>query len=81
MTLAQTWHLLKEHEATVSRQLARARKSIREDVERTMRAQGMTDPKLARCFECANEDAGPMDLAEILAESAGRKKSSQDRSI
>jgi RNA polymerase sigma factor (sigma-70 family) len=66
LTLAQTGRLLKEHEATVSRQLARTRKLIRADVERDLRAQGMTDAQLERCFECANEDAGPMDLAEVF---------------
>lgn len=71
LTLAQTGRLLKEHEATVSRQLARTRKSIREDVERALRAQGMADPQLERCFECANEDAGPMDLAEIFGARSG----------
>ena len=92
LTLAQTGRLLQEHEATVSRQLARTRKVIRADVERDLRAQGMTDAQLERCFECANEDAGPMDLAGMFPGSprrgstaeAGeevRKKSPQDRSI
>ncbi|HKY22734.1 MAG TPA: hypothetical protein VJM31_16090 [Vicinamibacterales bacterium] len=81
LTLAQTGRLLKEHEATVSRQLARTRKVIRADVERALHEQGLTDARIARCFECANEDAGPMDLAEIFVESAARKNSSQDRSI
>lgn len=71
LTLAQTGRLLKEHEATVSRQLARTRKAIREDVERDLRAQGMTDGQLERCFECANEDAGPMDLAEMFRARSG----------
>ena len=52
LTLAQTGHLLNEHEATVSRQLARTRKVIRTEVERHLRtAGGLTDAEIARCFE------------------------------
>ena len=37
LTLAETGRLLKEHEATTSRQLARTRKDIREAVEQDLR--------------------------------------------
>ena len=67
LTLAQTGRVLHEHEATVSRQLARTRRSIRTDVERELRARGLNDDQVRRCFECATEDAGPMDLAEVFA--------------
>src|SRR5687767_6380953 len=40
MTLAKTGALLKEHEATTSRQLARTRQGIREAVEQDLRARG-----------------------------------------
>ena len=66
LTLAQTGRLLKEHEATVSRQLARTRKRVREEVERELRAAGLNDVQIARCFECAVEDAGPLDVTEML---------------
>ena len=66
LTLAQTGRLLKEHEATVSRQLARTRKRVREDVEGELRASGLSDVQIARCFECAVEDAGPLDVTEML---------------
>ena len=66
LTLAQTGTLLKEHEATTSRQLARTRKIIRENVERELRSRGLNDVQVARCFECATEDAGPMNLEEML---------------
>ena len=66
LTLAQTGQLLKEHEATVSRQLARTRKMIREGVERDLRARGLNDAQIARCFECATEDAGATNLDEML---------------
>ncbi len=67
LTLAQTGTLLKEHEATVSRQLARTRKTIREGVERDLRGRGLNDTQIARCFECATEDAGATNLDEMLS--------------
>lgn len=70
LTLAQTGKLLKEHEATVSRQLARTRKRIREGVERDLRSRGLEDTLVARCFECATEDVGATNLEEMLAEPA-----------
>jgi RNA polymerase sigma-70 factor (ECF subfamily) len=66
LTLAQTGKLLQEHEATVSRQLARTRKTIREGVERDLRGRGLNDAQIARCFECATEDAGATNLDEML---------------
>jgi hypothetical protein len=77
LTLAEIGRLIGEHEATVSRRLARTRRTIREEVERDLREQGLNDVQVARCFECATEDAGPIDLAEVLE----RKISLQDRSI
>ncbi len=66
LTLAQTGALLKEHEATTSRQLARTRKMIREAVEQELRSRGLKDAEIARCFECATEDVGATNLEEIL---------------
>jgi RNA polymerase sigma-70 factor (ECF subfamily) len=89
MTLAQIGLLTREHEATVSRQLAKTRRAIREDVERRLRAEhGFADRQLAECFASLVDDAGNLDLnqwlpelpAEALAK-AGRKKSGIDRSI
>jgi RNA polymerase sigma-70 factor (ECF subfamily) len=77
LTLAQTGKLLREHEATVSRQLARARKAIRDDVERGLRARGLSDAQVARCFECATEDVGDMDVAGLMT---SRKELARDRS-
>jgi RNA polymerase sigma-70 factor (ECF subfamily) len=78
LTLAETGRLLKEHEATASRQLARTRRLLREDVERQLRGEaGLSDVQIAECFESASEDAGPLDLGQLLA----RKKSVADRSI
>ena len=66
LTLAQTGKLLKEHEATTSRQLARTRRLIRREVERNLRARGLNDVQVARCFECASEDVGATNLDEML---------------
>ena len=76
LTLAQTGRLLREHEATVSRQLSRTRKLLRDTVARDLRGQGLQDAQVQRSFECATEDAGPMDLATMLA---GVPRASSDR--
>ena len=81
LTLAETGRLLLEHEATVSRQLARTRRAIRQDVERQLRAEaGMTEPQIAQCFHSVMEDPGPLDVGELLDVGAERKKSESDRS-
>jgi RNA polymerase sigma-70 factor (ECF subfamily) len=94
LTLAATGRLLKEHEATVSRQLARTRRALREDVERQLRQDsGLSDAQIAECFESASEDAGPLDLNRMLGnggrvgqdgrdrQDGPRKKAAPDRSI
>ena len=87
LTLAETGRLLKEHEATVSRQLARTRRDLRKDVERQLRDDdGLSDAQVTECFASASIDAGPLDLRLMLGDqvpgdSAVRKKSAPDRSI
>jgi DNA-directed RNA polymerase specialized sigma24 family protein len=67
LTLAQTGQVLGEHEATVSRQLNRTRLAIREYVERYLtREAGLHDDQVSRCFECALEDPGALDLADLI---------------
>jgi RNA polymerase sigma-70 factor (ECF subfamily) len=78
LTLAQTGRLLGEHEATVSRQLARTRRTIREYVEDELAGTGMTPEEVDRCFELASEDAGAMDLSRMLG--GERKNPELDRS-
>ena len=74
LTLADTGRLLVEHEATVSRQLARTRRAIREDVERQLREEArLTADQMAECFASAAGDPGPIDLAEVLDAAARRK--------
>lgn len=77
LSLAQIGRITGEHEATVSRQLARTRRGIRGEIERRLRADAkLDDAQVKRCFECALEDPGTLDLGDIL-----RKDSESDRSI
>jgi RNA polymerase sigma-70 factor (ECF subfamily) len=67
LTLAETGRLLGEHEATCSRQLARTRKQLRSDIERDLRTVGgLGDAAIADCVAAISEDAGPLDLGELL---------------
>ena len=90
MTLAQIGKLTREHEATVSRQLAKTRRGIRADVERRLTTDhGFSPGDIDECFESVVDDAGNLDLADWLdtgrAPSPGlrgaSKKSEADRSI
>jgi RNA polymerase sigma-70 factor, ECF subfamily len=82
LTLAQTGRVLNEHEATVSRQLARTRKVIRAQVERELRREhGFGNAEIARCFEWTVEDPGPLDLGKALSRAGSRKDSEPERSI
>ena len=82
MTLAQVGALLREHEATVSRHLTRTRRAIRENVELWLRREGgLADAEIDECFSTAASDPGPMDLAQLLGQDDGRKKTPVDRSV
>lgn len=82
LTLAETGRLLNEHEATVSRQLARTRTAIRAEVERYLRKeQGFGDEQIALCFQCTIDDPGPLDLEEMLGSGRSRKDSEPERSL
>ena len=80
LTLAQTGRLLHESEATVSRQLARTRRAIREGVEHRLRADGLGDAQIAECLAAIADDVGPLDLSALL-DRTSRKKTDPDRSI
>jgi DNA-binding transcriptional regulator LsrR (DeoR family) len=81
LTLSQIGRVLGEHEATVSRQLARARRAIREHVERYLRHErAMSEAAVAECFAAVIEDTGSLDVAELLASDEDRKEIGQDRS-
>jgi len=78
LTLAETGRILTEHEATVSRQLARTRRAIRDDVERQLREQeGFSDAQIAECFASVAADPGPLDLMPLFG--GGRRK--EERSL
>lgn len=67
LTLAETGRILHEHEATVSRHLARTRHAIKADVDRRLRqGAGLTDEAIAECFASVAADAGPLDLRELM---------------
>ena len=69
LTLAQTGRLLNEHEATVSRQLARTRRTLRGEVERDLRENaGLNGDQIAECFASVAEDPGPLDLKKVIYE-------------
>jgi RNA polymerase sigma-70 factor (ECF subfamily) len=72
LTLSQIGRALGEHEATVSRHLARTRQTIRQDVERQLAENaGLDPPTIAQCFAAVVEDAGPLDLREWLGDRKG----------
>jgi RNA polymerase sigma factor (sigma-70 family) len=66
LTLAETGRLLKEHEATVSRQLARTRSAIRDTVEQALEGAGLTGDQIAACFTSVAGDPGPIDLNQLF---------------
>ena len=76
LTLAATGRILKEHEATVSRQLARTRRVVREEIERELQRAGLSTTEIAEAFAAAASDAGTFDLQQVLG-----KESVPDRSI
>jgi RNA polymerase sigma-70 factor (ECF subfamily) len=81
LTLAQIGRITGEHEATVSRNLARTRRSLRAAVERHLRQEArVTDAQIARAWELALEDPGGLDLQHVLDSSPDRKESPGDRS-
>jgi RNA polymerase sigma-70 factor len=79
LTLAQIGQALNEHEATVSRHLARTRRSIRRHIETELQQrEGLSADEIADCFAAVSEDAGSLDLAEVIG--AVRKEIAPDRS-
>ena len=67
LTLAQIGAVLGEHEATVSRNLARTRRAIRKHVETDLRDEHrMSDAEIDECFAAVVQDAGSLDIAEML---------------
>ena len=82
MTLAQIGRLIGEHEASVSRHLARIRRGIREHVERRLRGDHrFSDHEITECFASLTADAGSIDLGDWLDPRQDRKKSAAGRSM
>ena len=80
MTLAQIARVTREHEATVSRQLAKTRRTIREEVDQRLeRDHGFSRTEIDECYTSLVDDAGNLDLADWLG--PDRKKSEVDRSM
>ena len=81
VTLAAIGRQLREHEATVSRHLARTRRSLRDDIEsRLRRDHGFDARAIAECFETVIDDAGTLDLRHLVGTGTERKKALADRS-
>lgn len=81
LKLAAIGRLLGEHEATVSRHLTRTKREIREGVEtRLRRDHGLDEAAIAECFAAVVDDAGGIELAEVLGPAGDRKNSEDDRS-
>jgi len=69
LTLAETGRIMKESEATASRQLARTRAAIRRDVERQLSEEAhLSDDQIAACFASVADDPGPLDLKQVIYE-------------
>ena len=82
LTLSQAGKLLKESEATVSRQLARTRAALRKDVEQQLEKEsGLNTAEIAQCFESVAEDTGPLDISVLLGSPDACKPGDPDRSI
>jgi DNA-binding transcriptional regulator LsrR (DeoR family) len=66
LTLAQIGRVMREHEATVSRKLERARRHLRASIERALRDDhGLDEATVAACFEHA-ATAPELQLTQLL---------------
>jgi RNA polymerase sigma factor (sigma-70 family) len=88
-TLAEIGRKLGEHESSVSRNLDRTRRELRQQVEQALRkgistldgrgsAVGLSDAQMALCFEYASEDA-PINLDELLPESPATRQKPESK--
>jgi RNA polymerase sigma-70 factor (ECF subfamily) len=67
LTLAQIGRIAGEHEATVSRHLARIRRVVREDATRQLREEmRLQTVEIDRALQLALEDPGDLDLRELF---------------
>jgi RNA polymerase sigma factor (sigma-70 family) len=81
LTLAEIGRLARESEATVSRQLARTRRSVRAAVERELRDDaGLTEAQVAECFASVAADPGPLDVQPLLVGASAERETAPERS-
>lgn len=81
LTLAAIGRLLKEHEATVSRHLTRTRLAVRSEVESRLQTDhGMDAATIAECIRSVSDDAGTLEMAELIGAAPDRKEPRHDRS-
>jgi RNA polymerase sigma factor (sigma-70 family) len=79
LTLATIGRQLGEHEATVSRHLARTRREIRAGVERRLREEHRLSPEaIELCWRSVLADAGELDVGAMMG--LARKDPAADRS-
>ena len=89
-TLAEIGRKLSEHESSVSRNLERTRRELRQHVEQTLRKgsgvdgarpkAGLSDAQIALCFEYAAEDS-PIDLDKLLPESQAAARKTESKKL
>src|ERR1700738_3119135 len=88
-TLAEIGRKLGEHESSVSRNLERTRRELRQPGEQALRkgsshldgrasGAGLSDAQIALCFAYAAEDA-PIDLDKLLPESPATRRKSESK--
>jgi RNA polymerase sigma-70 factor (ECF subfamily) len=67
LTLAEIGRLVGEHEATVSRQLSRTRRTLRASMaERLRDDHGLNESAIDECFRAAMHDPGSLNLSELV---------------
>jgi RNA polymerase sigma-70 factor (ECF subfamily) len=85
MTLSAIGRMLGEHEGTVSRHLTRTRAQVRSTIDEHLCKAGLDQPARAECFRSVMDDAGSIDLAEMVAApepgGAPKEPAQRDRKI
>ncbi|HEY6394320.1 MAG TPA: sigma-70 family RNA polymerase sigma factor [Candidatus Binataceae bacterium] len=67
LSLKEIGRIMGEHESSVSRKLNRARESLRDRIERSLRELGLSNDQIRLCYDYGSEDL-PLDLDRVLAE-------------
>ena len=76
LTLAQIGRITAEHEATVSRHLARTRRAVRQAADAWLRHHGhLSQAQIDRALELAADDPGELDLHRVFDPAVNRKES------